>query len=735
MRITNLLPQINKNSFSKKKAKLATSLFVFSSYILAYAENVSPFALDKSGDNGYYSFNSTASTGLNSALEDTPFAVDVLNSEFLSDVGVNDFGNAADIMLISPRLNVTKLGFALADWSLLVDLHNVERIDFSRGTEATHSTTGMQGVGIFNSYNSYSYNFSSPGHSGIANFTPIMPTTGESYYKFSLADGDDGYFSSSIDTSASIFKDEEKGTLSYRLAATYSKEDFPNNSNQREYYTGQLLYVSPKWNVFVEGQLLQPTIGLYRDIDFGYEYIDWLATIDYLATENLTVSAGAFVQTSDFVSSELDYAGFDLSGRTDEYRLNLNYTFNSPDFFKSSTAKHSFLAGINERTNKDRPNTNGTYLTYEGEYLDGRATFVASIRRDSYRRLLGVDYSNDGSLSFSEILNEKSETLAFGYQLNSHASAYINYSSGRDKSNGDPIRFREIGIKFNAFDKKLNGRIGFFEKDKKYAFTSRTSIYNSGTQISDSTEVMNAIRAIEPNNYYAANPLETENVEISWRDYIETAFANSDSSTFSSYGSTLYIYSDTYKPETNQGIDLKLTYSPTKNLDVTLNFHRGDYSKDLERETLYTYAENDTVEIVKTSYDDYSNSSVTNYNQNTGTLLAKYQFTENFLQGLSLIAGTVYGGTITSENLESIAYNYPTPRSPERFEYRLGARYTWEMAKATWSLQINIENLADETEKTTYVEYTNLFDGVTEVRRSTFHYEPRTYRARLSVEF
>lgn len=131
---------------------------------------LSPFQVNTSRDAGYVASSTLAGTRLNSELWDTPAAISVFTSEFLSDIGVldvksslnfalnasEDTSNYTGNFLVANDVNIQIRGFVEAavgrnyfTWRLSSDVFNVERIDFSRGPNSVLFGVGAPG-GIVN---------------------------------------------------------------------------------------------------------------------------------------------------------------------------------------------------------------------------------------------------------------------------------------------------------------------------------------------------------------------------------------------------------------------------------------------------------------------------------------------------------------------------------------------------------------------------------------------------------
>ncbi|KAF0095920.1 MAG: TonB-dependent receptor [Puniceicoccaceae bacterium 5H] len=135
---------------------------------------LSPFAVETSGDVGYMAQNTLAGSRLNTSLKDTAAAISVMTPEFLQDLGatsmediilfssnsVPDYGDAAPNFNGNPvvgneeaQLRIRGLEATYArnyfEWETSSDFYNVERIDQSRGPNAILFGFGAAG-GIIN---------------------------------------------------------------------------------------------------------------------------------------------------------------------------------------------------------------------------------------------------------------------------------------------------------------------------------------------------------------------------------------------------------------------------------------------------------------------------------------------------------------------------------------------------------------------------------------------------------
>jgi len=120
-------------------------------------------------------------------------------------------------------------------------------------------------------------------------------------------------------------------------------------------------------------------------------------------------------------------------------------------------------------------------------------------------------------------------------------------------------------------------------------------------------------------------------------------------------------------------------------------------------------------------------------------LWTKYNFAEGPLEGLSIGGGVIYQGpakTALSIGGETLRENqYPTPDTEERFRFDLALIYRKSFEHFDIGLRLNVFNLLNDDEGTTYASYENERTGETELRRSERYYEPRSYRVSLNLSF
>lgn len=253
---------------------------------------MSPFQIDASQDVGYRSTNSTSGTSLNTPIKDLPMSIEVINEEFISDIGATNFREAlqyssgvfteqytqapadsaqsngrgvnqvgsADISASSRSglggrfdngtiirgFNVSfqnregfRYGGIIANYGVvlggILDTSNVSRMEVVRGPNSL-----LYGIGVL---------------SGIVNVVAKRPLSAPAQ-GVSLGFGSDGYLRGTLETTGPLKRDLWGGSLNYRVGLVRENRDSWTdfNSNGLEYYTASLQFQNRKWTVFVEGQ-------------------------------------------------------------------------------------------------------------------------------------------------------------------------------------------------------------------------------------------------------------------------------------------------------------------------------------------------------------------------------------------------------------------------------------------------------------------------------------------------
>lgn len=123
--------------------------------------------------------------------------------------------------------------------------------------------------------------------------------------------------------------------------------------------------------------------------------------------------------------------------------------------------------------NSDSASNEGTYLVYQGKWLNDRLTFVGGARRDTNGLSSFTENFRDGSTSSSLSEDQSENTTQFGlsFALNERISLYAleaegimpNFDGKRDVY-GDPMqavtaKSHEVGVKFDLIEGKLSGTI------------------------------------------------------------------------------------------------------------------------------------------------------------------------------------------------------------------------------------------------------------------------------------
>lgn len=251
---------------------------------------LSPFEVSTDSDVGYLSTNSTSGTSLNTAIKDLPMAVQVINQDFITDLGATDLEEAleyaagvftsdqgastsvgatrstgSDDKSISSAGNgdrfanvvyirglsvpfQNRMGFryggivvtqdsAIALGGLL-DSSNIERMEVVKGPNSL-----LYGVGVL---------------TGIVNVIPEKPLS-EPRYEFGVRAGSDGFFRATAELTGPVFREglALPGELNYRVVATTEEKGHWTDFREEEtdYYAIQLEHrYKDKMKLFLEYQ-------------------------------------------------------------------------------------------------------------------------------------------------------------------------------------------------------------------------------------------------------------------------------------------------------------------------------------------------------------------------------------------------------------------------------------------------------------------------------------------------
>ncbi len=348
---------------------------------------LSPFEVSTSNDVGYLSTNSTSGTSLNTAIKDLPMALQVINQDFITDLGATDMDEAlayaagvfTDDQAASNSIGATRstgsddrsissagsgdrfanvvyirglavpfqnrMGFryggvvvtpnsAIALGGLL-DSSNIERMEVVKGPNSL-----LYGVGVL---------------TGIVNVIPEKPLS-EPHYEFSVKGGSHDFFRTTADLTGPIFKEGQSflpGSLNYRVAGAYEERgnwtDF--REKQVEYYTVQLEHRwSDKTRIFLEyqngntresgvdSQWIIDEVNRAYDTEFRNEWdegFNWArheGTIDSLRSIDPTSFSSSISTTvgeqSGFLLTDQAFAG---GGKPEEFRISGPDTYDERD--------------------------------------------------------------------------------------------------------------------------------------------------------------------------------------------------------------------------------------------------------------------------------------------------------------------------------------------------------------------------------------------------------------------
>ena len=248
---------------------------------------LSPFEVSTEDDRGYLSTNATSGTSLNSSIRDLPMALEVVNQEFIEDLGAVNMdealkyaagvettqfelgsfssGNAANFNDSSPSANVPanagnvlrirgytspnqqRLGFRIG---MLVPTYGV----LVGGSTDTVNTSRMEVVRGPNSL-LYGVNMLT----GVVNIVPKKPLA-ENRSSAGVTVGSNNFIRGTFDTTGPLFKaDSILGELNFRVMGSHQENEGLTmfQENKRSYIAGQLDYwtKNKKFNLFLEYQL------------------------------------------------------------------------------------------------------------------------------------------------------------------------------------------------------------------------------------------------------------------------------------------------------------------------------------------------------------------------------------------------------------------------------------------------------------------------------------------------
>lgn len=295
---------------------------------------LSPFEVNTARDVGYLSTNSTAGTSLNTQLKDLPMSVQVINQEFISDLGATNLeesleyssgvftsdnqtsssvgstrgGGSGDRSISSAAggdrfanevyirgLSVpfqNRMGFRYGGVVVtentsialggLMDSSNIERMEVVKGPNSL-----LYGVGVL---------------TGIVNVLPEKPLS-EPFYEFSFRVGSENFRRATMDLTGPLKGFLLPGELNYRIAGSLESRDHWTDfrSEEVEYYAIQLEHIyKDKSKLFLEfqsgdtrhegigSQWIYDEVNSSQDTEFRNEYdeaFNWVrhsGTVDRL---------------------------------------------------------------------------------------------------------------------------------------------------------------------------------------------------------------------------------------------------------------------------------------------------------------------------------------------------------------------------------------------------------------------------------------------------------------------
>ena len=252
---------------------------------------LSPFTVSTRDDRGYLSTNAVSGTSLNTSIRDLPMALEVINQEFIEDLGALNMDEALEY-----SAGVETTAFELPTWSTgnaanfddaspsgNVQAHqgnvltirgyrspNQQRLGFRIGmlvpeygivTGGSTNTLNMQRLEVVRGPNSLLYGVNML--TGVVNIVPKTPLS-EKRSSAGLTVGSNSLIRGTFDTTGPILsQDHNWGELNYRVMGSAQTNDNLKEFSKYDgtYYAGQLDYwtKNKKFNLFLEYQLADNT--------------------------------------------------------------------------------------------------------------------------------------------------------------------------------------------------------------------------------------------------------------------------------------------------------------------------------------------------------------------------------------------------------------------------------------------------------------------------------------------
>ena len=253
--------------------------------------DLSPFTVSTRDDRGYLSTNAVSGTSLNTSIRDLPMALEVINQEFIEDLGALNMDEALEY-----SAGVETTAFELPQWSSgnrttfddaspsgNVQAHqgnvltirgyrspNQQRLGFRIGmlvpeygivTGGSTNTLNMQRMEVVRGPNSLLYGVNML--TGVVNIVPKSPLS-ENRSSAGITVGSNSLIRGTFDTTGPILsKDNNWGELNYRVMGSAQTSDALKDFSKFDgaYYAGQLDYWTKnrKFNLFLEYQIADNT--------------------------------------------------------------------------------------------------------------------------------------------------------------------------------------------------------------------------------------------------------------------------------------------------------------------------------------------------------------------------------------------------------------------------------------------------------------------------------------------
>jgi outer membrane receptor for ferric coprogen and ferric-rhodotorulic acid len=337
---------------------------------------LSPFEVNTTKDKGYYVANSTSGTMLNTALQDLPMPIQVIDSQFISDIGATNLKNALKYTSGIQLQSFNTVGVGISSFSnqpgklnnpegntanasqVTVKYRGFETISvlrdgFARGNSADE--VNIDRIELVGGPQALLYGVSNFG--GVVNYYVKQPQD-KPASDYSVSYGSYNFVRGTMDVTGPISK-----TLAYRLTGAYQQGDSWTDFNSEKHY-----FISPvlQWKPFERTKIT-------LDAEYGHQ------NRSGTGWQNLRAAPGFINQ-----SQNVEFGFLGLNGRSPR-----TFRWSGPDTYNHNTAENlefkveqelahnlNFWAGFNRSTFKYSQLDNMAALMPAGNFAPGSASPV-----------------------------------------------------------------------------------------------------------------------------------------------------------------------------------------------------------------------------------------------------------------------------------------------------------------------------------------------------------------------